>query len=156
MMIFLEQQYISFENVLSYRTRTDISRLDELLIFTKNNADALDLELTGNILFTVYERIKENDKYILGVEILMPVNKHFDSFGQYVCKQRFRLVNAVSARFCGFVSDIEEMSTSLSEYLKSNDLRAISNVYYVAADDYGISPRRFILDAYVSVDGNLL
>ncbi len=89
MMFFLEQQHISFENVLSYKTRTDIRKLDELLMFTKNNADALGLELAGNVFFTV----------ILGVEILMPVNRRFDSFGQYVCKHRFRLVNAVSARF---------------------------------------------------------
>ncbi len=48
------------------------------------------------------------------------------------------------------------MSRSLFEYLRSNDLKAISNVYYVVADAHSISYQSSILDAYVSVDGNSL
>lgn len=96
-MSFLEQQYLNFENVLSYRTRVDINRLDAILKFAEENIDALGLRVTGNTLFTVSETVKDKNKCILGVEILIPLDKAFESNEQYVYKPEFRLVNAVSA-----------------------------------------------------------
>lgn len=64
-MSFLEQQYLDFENVLSYRTRVEINRLGAILNFAENNADALGLTVAGNILFTVFETVKDKDKHIL-------------------------------------------------------------------------------------------
>ena len=54
-MQFLEQQYIEMENVLSYKARVDVNRLGDILKFAENNIDALGLDVTGNILFTVNE-----------------------------------------------------------------------------------------------------
>lgn len=98
-MSFLEQQYLDFENVLSYRTRVDINRLDAILNFAEKNIDALGLRVTGNTLFTVFETVKDKNKCILGIEILIPVDKAFESSEQYVYKPEFRLVNAPFAAF---------------------------------------------------------
>lgn len=152
-MSFLEQQYLDFENVLSYRTRVDINRLDAILEFAEENIDALGLRATGNTLFTVFEKVKDNNKCILGIEILIPVDKAFESNEQYVYKPEFRLVNAVSARFCCPYSDIDSANASLIEYLDTNNLKAISSIYYMNSKN---NPLSNVFDAYVSVSGNLL
>lgn len=155
-MPFLEQQHIELENVLSYRTRVDINRLNGILNYAEKNADALGLTVTGNILFTVNEKITDCNKCIVGIEVLIPVNKKFESCEQYICKPRFRLVNAVSVRHCGVYSDIDSVSTLLEKYLKESNLQPISNIYYMAVKNSEEQPLSSILDAYVSVNENLL
>lgn len=155
-MLFLEQQYLELENVLSYRTRVDINRLNGILSYVEKNADALGLTVTGNILFTVTEKISEHNKCIVGIEILIPVNKKFESCEQYIYKPVFKLVNAVSVRHCGMYSDIEMISSLLEGFLKESNLKPISNIYYMAVRNDEDHPLSSILDAYVSVNGNLL
>lgn len=155
-MLFLEQQYIEFENVLSYRTRVDINRLNDLLNYAEKNADALELTVTGNILFTVTEKIRERSRCIIGIEMLIPVNKEFESCEQYICKPVFRLVNAVSVRHIGLYSDIDSVSRSLEMFLKEHSLMPISNIYYMAVKNDKVQPLSSVMDAFVSVNENLL
>ena len=154
-MSYLEHRHIEFENVLSYRTRTDSEKLGALLEFIKGNADALGLEITGNIAFTIQEMYEFTNKCTLGLEVLAPVNKAFESGERCVYKPKFRLVNAVSAR-CGFnFSDLIRTSNSIRNYLSEKHLKAISDIYYIAelSDDCVLADA---YDAVVSVDDNLL
>lgn len=155
-MLFLEQQYLELENVLSYRTRVDINRLSGILRYAEKNADALGLTVTGNILFTINEKISDCNKCIVGIEILIPVNKKFESCEQYIFKPVFKLVNAVSVRHCGLYSDIDSVSSSLEDFLKIKNMKPISNIYYMAVRNNEEHPLSSILDAFVSVNGNLL
>ncbi len=154
-MSFLEHQYIEFENVLSYRTRTDAEKLGALLEFIKQNTDALNLEITGNIVFTILEMYKFTNKCILGLEVLIPVNKAFESSERYVYKPKFRLVNAVSARCGNSIGDLISLNESISQYLNEKHLKPISNIYYVADID---RERSFTqaFTAVVSIDDNVV
>lgn len=155
-MLFLEQQHLELENVLSYRTRVDINRLSGILRYAEKNADALGLIITGNILFTITEKISDSNKCIVGIEVLIPVNKKFESCEQYIFKPVFKLVNAVSVRHCGLYSEIDSVSTSLEDFLKRKNLKPISNIYYMAVSNNEEHPLSSILDAFVSVNENLL
>ena len=155
-MLFLEQQHLELENVLSYRTRVDINRLSGILRYAEKNADALGLIVTGNILFTITEKISDSNKCIVGIEMLIPVNKQFESCEQYLFKPVFKLVNAVSVRHCGLYSEIDSVSTSLEDFLKRKNLKPISNIYYMAVSNNEEHPLSSILDAFVSVNENLL
>lgn len=155
-MLFLEQQHLELENVLSYRTRVDINRLSGILRYAEKNADALGLNVTGNILFTINEKISDCNKCIVGIEMLIPVNKKFESCEQYIFKPVFKLVNAVSVRHCGLYSEIDSVSTSLEDFLKRKNLKPISNIYYMAVRNNEEHPLSSILDAFVSVNENLL
>ncbi len=154
-MYFLEHQYIEFENVLSYRTRTDAKKLGALLEYIQQNTDALNLEITGNIVFTILEMYKFTNKCILGLEVLIPVNKTFESSERYVYKPKFRLVNAVSARCGNSIGDLISLNESISQYLNENHLKPISNIYYVADID---KDRSFTqsFTAVVSIDDNMV
>lgn len=155
-MLFLEQQHLELENVLSYRTRVDINRLSGILRYAEKNAYALGLNVTGNILFTINEKISDCNKCIVGIEMLIPVNKKFESCEQYIFKPVFKLVNAVSVRHCGLYSEIDSVSTSLEDFLKRKNLKPISNIYYMAVRNNEEHPLSSILDAFVSVNENLL
>lgn len=154
-MSFLEHQYIEFENILSYRTRTEAGKLGALLEFIKKNTDALDLEITGNIVFTILEMYKFTNKCILGLEVLVPVNRAFESSERYVYKPKFRLVNAVSARCGNSFNDLVGLNDSILRYLDDNHLKPISDIYYVA----DIDRNRSFAQAYtavVSINDNMV
>lgn len=154
-MSFLEHLYIEFENVLSYRTRVDINRLEDLISYVKRNTDALGLTVTGNIIFTVTEIVELSDRRILGIELLVPVNKAFESREQYIYKPRFKLVNVVSFRFYDLL-DFCKANDELERYLKQNRFSAASGIYYII--DYGCEHREWspIYDALVSVNDNMV
>lgn len=154
-MALVEHQYIEFENILSYRTRVDIKRLEKLISYVERNTDALGLKITGNLIFTVTEVIELSDKQILGIELLVPVNRSFESCEQYVYKPRFRLVNAVSVRF-GDLNDFFKASDELMRYLNQNHFNAASGIYYIIDCDCRQCDLPMIYDALVSVNDNMV
>lgn len=156
LMQFLEQQYIEMENVLSYKARVDVNRLGDILKFAENNIDALGLDVTGNILFTVNESHKDGVRNIMDIEILVPVNKAFKSSEQYIYKPSFKLVNAVSVRYCGLYSEVDSASCLLMDFLRRNDLQPISGVYYKVIENSGRHSLDGIFDAFISVNVNRL
>lgn len=83
-MYFVEKQQLWYDNILSYRTRVEETALLSLIKYIETNIDALNLEQKGSIVFVIDERIETGDKTILGVELLVPVNKAFESSNRYV------------------------------------------------------------------------
>lgn len=154
-MTFCEHRCIDFMNVLSYRTRVDMDRLENLISYIRQNMDALGLEIMGDIVFTVSEVIESVDKKILGIEILVPVDKAFESREQYVYKPRFRLVNAVSVCLGGS-NDFIKAKDELLQYLDKHHLNAASSVYFMQSGGGNFSECSPIYDAIVSVNDNMV
>lgn len=154
-MAILEHQHIEFENVLSYKTRVDANRLEELISYVERNTDALGLEVCGSIIFTVNEVVQLPDKQILGIEILVPVNRKFESCEQYVYKPKFRLVNAVSVRFANICA-FNEAKDQLNRYLRQNHFNAASEIYYMI--DFGCEQQQISItnNALVSINDNIV
>lgn len=152
-MCIIENQQLWFENALSYRTRISENSLPELINFVRSNIDAMDLSITGNIVFTVYEKIKDDDVSILGVEFIIPVDKRFKSSSRYVFKPKFKLENAVLYKYSGKIKALSEAVEALSSYIIQKNLQAITDFYYCVkkiTDDTGI------IDIYVGINGNQL
>ncbi len=153
-MEFLEGQFYTAKNLLSYRTRVEISELDGLLNHVKRSLDVLDLKMNGRAILSISEKIVEKDKQIYGVEILIPVNKEFESNGQYVYKPSFKLVNAISYRFYGGCSSFAEAESKLSSYIKERDMNAVTGVYHILRDDAHCGTECW--DACVAVNENIV
>lgn len=154
-MYFMDRQFIDIENVLSYKTTVDVTKLGSLIGYVRRNADALEQEVNGKIIFTAFESIGDMSRKVLDVEILLPVNKPFKSTDRYVFKPKFKLVNAISARFCGLRTGITSINAEMTRYLAANNLSAISNIYYVDANSRDNADDE-IFDAYVSVNENVV
>ena len=52
-MEIIEKQYLSVESLLSYRTRSTYSKLDKLIEHILESLKFLEMERTGNIIFSL-------------------------------------------------------------------------------------------------------
>lgn len=154
-MCIIENQQLWYENVLSYRTRISEESLPELIKFVCENIDAMDLSIRGDIIFSISERITDDDNgtSILGVEFLVPVNKRFKSSSRYVFKPKFKLENAVMYKYSGNILSLSAESSKLYEYVLKKNMKAVTEVYYCVKELDGSSG---IVYMYIGISGNLL
>ncbi len=155
-MEFLEGQFYTAKNLLSYRTRVESSELNNLLCYVKNSLDVLDLKVNGKIILSFSEKIIEKNKQIYGVEILIPVNKEFESTGQYVFKPIFKLVNAISYRFYGNCSGFAEAEAKLYGYIKAHNMDAVTGLYYILQSKEIVNSGAQYWDTYVAINENIV
>lgn len=152
-MCFVENQQLWYENVLSYRTRISEGSLPELICFVRENIDAMDLTITGDIVFSIFERVTDNDMSILGVEFIIPVDKRFKSSSRYVFKPKFRLENAVMYKYSGDIFRLSHEKNRLYEYVLRKNMKAVTEIYYCVKMLDGNS---CIICMYIGINGNLL
>ena len=151
----IDHQHIEFENALSYTTKVEVNKLPALLGYIVQNTDALGLEITGNIVFSITGFHEFTDKCVLDIEILIPVNKAFLSSERYGFKPRFRLANAVTYRIDSSIHELIDARIRLLEYLIGNNLNAVSNIYYIVSFfDRSTEIEYYV--AAVSVNENIL
>ncbi|MDE7398030.1 MAG: hypothetical protein K2N06_00735 [Oscillospiraceae bacterium] len=155
-MEFLEGQFYTAENLLSYRTRVVSGDLYDLLRYVRNNLDSLELKVNGRVILSISEKFVERSKQIYGVELLIPVDKEFESTGQYVYKPTFKLVNAVSFRFYDNGNGFDEAELKLSNYIKVHDMDAVTGVYYVLQGDGTDRCGTEYWDTYIAVNENIV
>lgn len=149
----IENQNLWFETALSYRTRVEESSLGNMIMYVCDNIPALDLEIIDNIVVSVYEEITEPKHTILGVEIIVPVDRSFESNCHYVFKPHFKLENAVMLEYRGKASDFPKIRRKLCEYVLDKRYSPLTNVYFSIKQ---IDGNEVVANAYLGVDGNSL
>lgn len=152
-MCFIENQQLWYDNVLSYRTRISEGSLPELISFVCENINAIDLSITGDIIFSIPERITDNDMSIIGVEFIIPVDKRFKSSSRYVFKPKFKLENAVMYKFSGDILKLSRESNRLYEYVIRRNMKAVTEIYYCVKRLDGSNS---VICMYIGTSGNLL
>lgn len=152
-MYMVEKQQLWYDNILSYRTRVEEKDLPRLLKHICTALDALELEQKGDLLFTVDERLETERTTILGVELLIPVDKVFESNSHYVYKSCFKLENAVMSKFNGKICNLNGFAAELCSYVYSSNIKPITNVYYLVRS---ICNDDCVIDLYLGTSGNIL
>lgn len=154
-MYFVENQQLQYENVLSYRTRISEGSMPELIQFVCENISSMDLLITGDIIFTISERITDadNSTAILGVEFIIPVDWRFKSSSKYVFKPEFRLVNAVMYKYSGDIRNLSKERIKLYEYILRRGFKPVTEVYYCVREHDGVSG---VICMYIGISCNLL
>ena len=152
-MYFLEKQYICVYNVLSYRTRIKCTELSNIISFIYSNLDVMGLESIGKFIFNISEVIDLKNEQIYGIEILVPVNKPFESTGQCVYKPIFRIENAVSRQTVGGYDNILDVESSIFSYIKRRNLSPVTGVYHVVL--HNDLPLENLI-SYVGTNSNIL
>lgn len=152
-MDIIENQHLWFDSALSYRTRVKKDSLGDMIKYICDNVPALDLEITDSVVVSVYEEIAEPAQTILGVEIIVPVDRPFESNCHYVFKPHFKLENAVMMKYRGKASDFPEIRRKLCEYALDKHFSPLTNVYFSIKQ---IDGNGVVANAYLGVDGNSL
>ncbi len=152
-MYIVEKQQLWYDNILSYRTRVEEKDLFRLLNHINTALDALELEQKGDIVFTIDEKVESARTTILGVELLIPVDKAFESNSRYVYKSCFKLENAVMSKFNGKISELNSFAENLFSYVDSSNIKPITDVYYLVRS---IFDDDCVMDLYLGTSGNIL
>lgn len=149
----MENQFLSVKNVLSYLTRVDSKSLGSLIEHIHRNSDVLDLKISGKVMFLVKATHSIPDDTAMDIEMLVPVDKAFDSTSRYIYKPEFRLENAVSVRHYGSYSGLLGTQKKLSDYIITKGLKAITDTCYVV--DRNLLNDN-VVSLYVGINGNIL
>ncbi len=152
-MYIVEKQQLWYDNILSYRTRVEEKDLFRLLNHINTALDALELEQKGDIVFTIDEKLETDRTTIFGVELLIPVDKVFESNSRYVYKSCFKLENAVMSKFNGKISELNSFAENLCSYVDSSNIKPITDVYYLVRS---ICDDDCVIDLYLGTSGNIL
>lgn len=152
-MYIVEKQQLWYDNIMSYRTRVEEKDLPRLLTHVSTVLEALELKQKGDIVFTIDEKVKTERTTILGVELLIPIDRVFESSCRYVYKSCFRLENAVMSKFSGRICTLSVFTAELCSYVDSSNIKSITGVYYLVRS---ICNDDCILDLYVGTSGNIL
>lgn len=126
-----------------------------MLIFTKNNIDALDLKAVGNTVFRIIEIIPDSGGDIYGVEILIPTDRAFKSEGQCIYKPEFKIDNAISYMFYD-IDEICDAEARLYAYVRKNNLKPITDIYFVLLQSENINKTNTVFEAYVGISNNIV
>lgn len=152
-MYIVEKQQLWYNNIMSYRTRVEGKDLPQLLNHINTALDALELEQKGDIVFTIDEKVETDRTTILGVELLIPVDKVFESNSRYVYKSCFKLENAVMSKFNGKICKLKGFAAELCSYVDSSNIKPITDVYYLVRS---ICDDDCVIDLYLGTSGNIL
>lgn len=154
-MEFMKNKYLYHEHLLSYSTRVKASELINMLIFTKNNIDALSLNAVGNTIFRIIEIIPDSGGDIYGVEVLIPTDKAFESEGQCIYKPEFKIDNAVSFMFYD-ADEICDAETQLYGYARKNNMKPITDIYFVLLQSEKDNRSNAVFEAYIGISNNIV
>ena len=151
-MQIIEKQTLSYRNLVSYKTKTRIKDIPQLLRYIRENLHNLGLASVGRTLFTINN--KDVPEEVFDVNILIPVEGEFTSCKEYVHKPVFKLINAVTIRHEGNISGIAYTLETLREHISRKAYETVTIPYYsvVRVDETGDS----IIDIYVGINYNIL
>jgi hypothetical protein len=124
-------------------------------MFTKNNVDALHLKAVENVVFRIVEIIPDSGGDIYGIEVLIPTDKAFKSEGQCIYKPEFKINNAVSFMFYD-VNEICEAETQLYGYARKNNMKLITDIYFILLQSEKINRVNAVFEAYVGISNNIV
>lgn len=155
-MHIFKDQILQYENVLSYRTKIQISDVNKMIGFIQRNTDALDLKICGNIAVTVYEKENISGVEMSDIEFLIPVNKKIRESSAFKFKPVFKLVNAVKIRHEGSMKLIERAEHTLDEYITQNAMQPVTPVYYLFIQCTEYNNEDNIVDLYKGISENIL
>lgn len=149
----IENQYISVKNVLSYLTRIASKSLGDFISHIHRSVEVLDLKVEGKIMLSVLGTHSISEDTVMDIEVLVPVDRAFESNSKYVCKPEFKLANALSVKHYGSYSDLLKTHKLLNDYRTEKKLKAITNTYFVIEKNSGNDS---IVSLYVGISGNIL
>lgn len=146
-------QYISVKNVLSYLTRVGCKSLGDLICHIYRSVDVLDLKAKGKIMFSIIGTHSIPEDTAMDIEVLVPVDRAFESTSKYVYKPEFKLENALCIKHYGNYSDLMKTHKMLNDYLSEKELKAITNTYFIIDKNL---KNDSIVSLYVGISGNIL
>lgn len=148
---------LAISNVVAFRKEMEEHDIQRELQTFSMYLQAKGVKKVGPTISTTYELKEVDNKNILDIEFLLPINKEIDVVEDYRFIKEFRLTNALYISYTDSLSSIENTYTKMFQYLKDNGLEAVTSFYNVQVNEnevnQGASP---IVDIYIGINPNTL
>jgi effector-binding domain-containing protein len=145
-MQILEHQSVFLRNLISYRLHLPREKTPHMLRYIMENIESLGVQLSGAIFFT------EDRSQYRNIEILIPVDRELEFCAQYDKKPAFRLLDAVSVRHEGSITEMEKTEQKLLDYAKRKAYEVTTQPYFHFIRTDPDDPEYCIADIYIGVN----
>ena len=92
----------------------------------------------------------------LDMELICLLDKKIDSSGEYVYKEKIKIINAVMMSYKGNTSGLQEACNELNKYIIDNKLQPITVGYNVTKKIDPLDINNAEIDVYVGINPNIL
>jgi effector-binding domain-containing protein len=149
---------LRLENVLSLRKKIAQSEINNEMIKIGKWLNDNGLKKSGPVVTATFAVETVNSQQILDMEILIPIDKPFESSGEYQLKKVFHLVNAVYAQHKSNPASLQNTYNEMIAHMQDNKLQQITAAYNVNVSEMqlGQSLDEMIVDVYIGINPSVL
>lgn len=147
-----ENQEFELKNILSYRGKVCPNQMESLgkdMEAKINEVGAKRLNYPVTAIFGV-----EGEK--IDVEILMQVDRKIEDIGEYIFKEKIKIVNAVMICYKGDPKGLQKSCDELNQYILEKRLQPITAGYNVTQKIDPINIDNTEINVYVGINPNIL
>lgn len=153
-MQIVKEQYIFYENLLSYKTIIEIENIFEVIGYILKNIDKIGVQKINKMIFCMYGGIYSGKKN--EIEFLIPVDNTLTDNDYFSFKPIFKMINAVKIRHEGLPKDLHISYDLLIDYIKKNGYKPITSAYCMVVRCDNEIPSNGIIDIYIGLNSNIL
>lgn len=152
MIEILEGQTLEINNLISFRgcvTQTEIESIGkDMESFIKMQGACR----AGNPVTATYGM--NGNK--VEIELLMPIDRKIESSDKYLYKEKFKIVNAVVAKYIGHPAGLQDACNELNQYIAKQKLVPVTVGYNITKKVDAVNLENTEIDIYVGISLNIL
>lgn len=145
-------------NVLSLRKKMKQETIPQALNYIGQYLEQNGIQKQGPIVTATFGLEQVSNETLVDIEILVPLNKQFQSSETYTFKEKFHLVNAVYARHKGNPALLENTYSEILTFISINQLQQITVGYNVTINE--LQPTQTleesIIDVFIGINPSTL
>lgn len=147
-----ENQELYIESLLSYRGKIKQSCLENVGKEMEKYIQSVGAKWIGNPIIATYS--VEGD--VVDVELLVPVDRYIESYGEFVFKKQLKIVNAVVAQYKGNPVGLQSVCNQLYQYILEHKMQPITAGYNVTLKTNIMDLENTEINVYVGINPNIL
>ena len=145
-------QTLELDNVLSFRGKLTQSEVEQVGRDMETKISNANAKLIGYPIMATFAA----DGSKLDMELICLLDKKIDSSGEYVYKEKIKIINAVMMSYKGNTSGLQEACNELNKYIIDNKMQPITVGYNVTKKIDPLDINNAEIDVYVGINPNIL
>ena len=143
---------LTIDNVLSYRGKLAQSDMDKVIMDMDAILKTKGVTRCGYPIMATYGV----EGATLDVELIVPIDGRIENAGEYVFKEKIKIVNAAKLVYKGHPNGLQDACNELNKYIMANNLQPITVGYNVTRKVDMLNIDDTEIDVYVGISPNIL
>ena len=143
---------LTLDNVLSYRGKLAQSDMDKVIMDMDAILNTKGVKRCGYPIMATYGV----EEATLDVELIVPIDGRIENAGEYVFKEKIKIVNAAKLIYRGHPNGLQDACNELNKYIIEKNLQPITVGYNVTRKVDMLNIDDTEIDVYVGISPNIL